>query len=85
MHSMCDNPLTKTKGGSGDDLLGKEECTSPFGAYELKIPVDKSLACNDPRMRNFNCKDLDVSYATFNIFSHAHSVHKSDMGKQKYA
>lgn len=41
--------------------MGMEECKSPFGIYELKIPVDKTLECNDDRITNTNCKDLDVS------------------------
>ncbi|KAJ7321738.1 hypothetical protein OS493_034358 [Desmophyllum pertusum] len=31
-----------------DILLGEEECRSPFGTYELVIPVDDQLSCDDP-------------------------------------
>jgi len=54
---MCSDPTTK----GGDALLGEDECISPFGIYELKIPVNKNLACDDTKITNFNCKDLDVS------------------------
>ena len=49
-------------------MLGKEECTSPSGYYELNIPVNTKLQCSDPKMRDSNCKDLDVSVNSF-IFS----------------
>ena len=42
-------------------MMGKEECTSPSGYYELVIPVDKNLDCSATRMKDTNCKDLDVS------------------------
>ena len=29
-----------------DALLGMEECQSPFGIYEVKIPVNKNLECD---------------------------------------
>ena len=54
---MCSDPMT----GGGDALLGEDECISPFGIYELKIPVNKNLACDNAKITNFNCKDLDVS------------------------
>ena len=57
---MCTNQLTK--GGNLDKLLGMEECKSPFGIYELKIPKDDNLACDDNRITNTNCQDLDVSF-----------------------
>ena len=51
-----------------DVLLGEEECRSPFGTYELVIPVDNKMSCDDPGIRNKNCKDLDVSnYVKFKI------------------
>ena len=28
-----------------DILLGAEECTSPFGTYELSIPIDDVITC----------------------------------------
>jgi len=46
--------------GGGDSLLGADECISPFGTYELKIPVDRSLACDASTITSANCKDLDV-------------------------
>ena len=57
---MCDNPLRK--GLRTDSLLGREECKSPFGSYELKIPKDNNMECTaDGFITNTNCKDLDVS------------------------
>ena len=59
---MCDNPLNKGKGLRTDSLLGREECKSPFGSYELKIPKDNKMECTaDGFTTNTNCKDLDVS------------------------
>ena len=60
-HSMCDNQLTARGCSNKDRLLGAEECKSPFGVYDLKIPVDKTLSCDDNMITNTNCKDLDVS------------------------
>ena len=59
---MCNNQLTKGGSSNQDRLLGMEECKSPFGIYELKIPVDENLKCGDNRITSTNCKDLDVSY-----------------------
>ena len=42
--------------------MGMGECKSPFGIYELKIPVDENLECDDSIITNTNYKDLDVSY-----------------------
>ena len=42
-------------------MMGKEECTSPSGYYELLIPVNKKLDCSATKMKDTNCKDLDVS------------------------
>ena len=55
---MCSNPLSKCV---RDRLLGDEECKSPFGTYELQIPVDKQLRCASTSIADKNCKDLDVS------------------------
>ena len=55
--SMCKNPLTN----GGDALLGEAECYSPFGMYDLNIPVDKEMECGGSEMSYGNCKDLDVS------------------------
>ena len=54
---MCTDPLTVGK----DILLGADECVSPFGIYELEIPVDKDLECGSSVITASNCKDLDVS------------------------
>ena len=54
---MCSNPLT----GGRDILLGADECVSPFGIYELEIPVKIDLACGSDGITTFNCKDIDVS------------------------
>ncbi|XP_078343967.1 uncharacterized protein LOC144629603 [Oculina patagonica] len=53
-HGMC------SFSALDDSLLGEEECRSPFGTYELVIPVDDQLSCDDPGITNKNCKDLDV-------------------------
>ena len=62
---MCTHALA---GDQNDDrLLGMEECKSPFGTYELKIPVDETLACTDDLLfANNNCRDLDVSFHNYN-------------------
>lgn len=60
-HSMCDNQLTTRGRSNKDKLLGAEECKSPFGVYDLRIPVDENLSCDDNKITNTNCKDLDVS------------------------
>jgi len=57
---MCSDPLNKLGSCRKDNLLGMEECKSPFGTYELKIPVDENLECDDTGMTDINCKDLDV-------------------------
>jgi len=62
---MCTNQLTKTGSSNIDKLLGMEECKSPFGVYELKIPKDDTLTCVDNRITNTNCRDLDVSFTNF--------------------
>ena len=59
-HPMCSHPLSQ--GACVDRLLGEEECRSPFGTYELLIPKDDTLSCDQPGIRNKNCKDLDVSW-----------------------
>ncbi|XP_031565547.1 uncharacterized protein LOC116300761 [Actinia tenebrosa] len=62
LEPMCSHSLN---GASVNGLMmGKDECTSPSGFYELKIPVDKTLSCTDTKMRNTNCKDLDLSKFT---------------------
>ena len=59
--TMCTHPLTRNQGD--DRLLGMEECRSPFGNYELHIPVDEELSCSDDiPITHLNCRDLDVSY-----------------------
>ena len=65
---MCNHVLNKRGGHNKDALLGMEECQSPFGNYELKIPVDKNLACDADGMTNTNCKDLNVSYRKTHFF-----------------
>ena len=66
--AMCNHVLNKRGSHSKDALLGMEECQSPFGIYELKIPVDKDLACDTNRFTTTNCKDLDVSSFLSHIF-----------------
>ena len=55
--SMCSDPLS----GGKDILLGADECISPFGIYDLEMPVNKDLVCGSSSITTFNCKDLDVS------------------------
>ena len=62
LEQMCTNPLNKLGSAKENTLLGMEECRSPFGTYELQIPVDDSLECDVMGITNTNCKDLDVSY-----------------------
>lgn len=59
---MCSNQLNNLGSCRKDSLLGMEECRSPFGTYELQIPVDDSLECDIMGITNTNCKALDVSY-----------------------
>lgn len=56
---MCSHPLNGP--GVNGLMLGKDECTSPSGVYDLKIPINRTLSCTDTKMRDTNCKDLDVS------------------------
>ena len=58
---MCIHPLNPGGTCNQDRLLGMEECKSPFGIYELKIPVDENMSCDNTGITNTNCKDLDVS------------------------
>ena len=59
-NEMCSHPLNPSGSTCQDKLLGMEECKSPFGIYELKIPVNKDLACENTGITDKNCKDLDV-------------------------
>ena len=59
--SMCTDPLT----GGKDALLGADECISPFGIYDLEIPVNKDLAWGSSKITTFNCKDIEVSKNLF--------------------
>ena len=57
-HYLSDSPCT-------DSLLGAEECRSPFGTYELSMPIDENASC-DPNVAGItdkNCKDFNVSIA----------------------
>ena len=47
-----------------DILLGAEECTSPFGTYELSMPIDDTIACalNSSLITHKNCREFDVSF-----------------------
>ena len=68
--AMCNHALNKRGSHSKDALLGMEECQSPFGIYELKIPIDNNLACDTNRITTTNCKDLDVG----SCFSHTKDI-----------
>lgn len=56
--SMCSNAVSHSSWD--DSSLGEGECRSPFCTYELVIPVDDQLTCDDPGITNKNCRDLDV-------------------------
>jgi len=47
-----------------DVLLGAEECTSPFGTYELSMPIDDTITCalNSSLITHKNRKEFDVSF-----------------------
>ncbi|XP_066026371.1 uncharacterized protein [Pocillopora verrucosa] len=49
-----------------DTLLGAEECRSPFGTYEMTIPIDSKTPCkaSGSRITDGNCKDFDRSVFT---------------------
>ena len=64
---MCNHPLNKEESGGTDTLLAMEECRSLFGSYELEIPVDEDLECDDTGVTNSNGKDLDVSKLESNM------------------
>ena len=48
-----------------DILLGAEECTSPFGSYELSMPIDDTIPCalNSSLITHKNCREFDVSFS----------------------
>ena len=58
-HYLSDAPCA-------DPLLGAEECRSPFGTYELNIPIDEEASCDaeDSGITDKNCKDFDVRINT---------------------
>ncbi|XP_020617098.1 uncharacterized protein LOC110055061 [Orbicella faveolata] len=65
---MCSNPLSKCV---RDRLLGDEECKSPFGTYELQIPVDNQLSCTSAGITDKNCKDLDLTkFTKMNVWAY---------------
>ncbi|XP_078344331.1 uncharacterized protein LOC144629949 isoform X1 [Oculina patagonica] len=71
LQPMCTNQLNKGGSSRQDKLLGMEECTSPFGTYELEVPVDKNLACEDTGITSTNCKDLDlIKFTHMNVYTH---------------
>nr|XP_058965128.1 uncharacterized protein LOC131791762 [Pocillopora verrucosa] len=49
-----------------DTLLGAEECRSPFGTYEMTIPIDSKTSCkaSGSRITDGNCMDFDRSVFT---------------------
>lgn len=51
-HYLNDSPCEDTR-----------ECTSPFGTYELSMPIDHNAPCQDSswQITDGNCKDFDVS------------------------
>ena len=46
-----------------DILLGAKECTSPFGTYNLTLPIDDNAPCKagGSKITDKNFKDFDVS------------------------
>lgn len=62
-HYLSDSPCD-------DKLLGAEECRSPFGTYEISIPIDKKFPCKGKtsRITDENCKDFDVRELGFNHY-----------------
>lgn len=44
-----------------DRLIGAQECQSPFGSYNISMPIDKDAECGSSRLKDKNCKDFDVS------------------------
>ena len=65
--AMCCHYLSDS--ACQDVLLGAEECQSPFGSYELTIPVDEDVDCrpDSSQLTNKNCKDFDVSLFIIDI------------------
>lgn len=51
-------------------LLGAKECTSPFGAYELSMPIDDTIPCslNSSLITHKNCREFDVSFKSLHCF-----------------
>ncbi len=60
LQSMCCHFLSDFQ--CDDTLLGAVECRSPFGTYELSIPIDDKLPCtaSSTEITDQNCKDFDV-------------------------
>jgi len=53
--------------------FSSEECKSPFGIYDLEIPVDRSLPCDKSGMEITNCKDLDLTkFTKMNVWMHVY-------------
>ena len=73
-NEMCSHPLNPSGSTCQDKLLGMEECKSPFGIYELKIPVNKDLACENTGITDKNCKDLDVRNSITRSFEFEQSL-----------
>ena len=73
-NEMCSHPLNPSGSTCQDKLLGMEECKSPFGIYELKIPVNKDLACENTGITDKNCKDLDVRNSVIRSFEFEKSL-----------
>ena len=55
------HPFFKGKALGTRLLVGMEECQSPFGIYEVKMPVNKNLECGGIGITGNNCKYIDVS------------------------
>lgn len=59
---MCCDYLSSSP--CNDILLGAEECTSPFGTYELSMPIDDTITCalNGSLITHKSCREFDVSF-----------------------
>ncbi|XP_078344643.1 uncharacterized protein LOC144630195 isoform X2 [Oculina patagonica] len=65
---MCSHPLSG--GVCANEQLAAEECRSPFGTYELTVPVDENLGCDYAGFNNKNCRDLDLArFNTMNVWA----------------
>ncbi|XP_078358139.1 uncharacterized protein LOC144642907 isoform X2 [Oculina patagonica] len=69
--SMCCHYLSGT---DCTELSGsQEECSSPFGTYDISMPIDNTIACNDtnPPITHENCQQFNRTiYTNMNVWIH---------------